>query len=142
MGFISDKLFGKKYERDFVELIEYDSYRFPENDYHKEWDLETTKDDVVTHFEVKADRRTFATGNICIEFAYKGEDSGIMTTKADYWVLYVVNEGKVERIYLVPTEDLRKMITDEKYHKTINCGDGWKSKCHLFQEALFTEYLF
>lgn len=142
MGFISDKLFGKKYERNFVELIEYDSYRFPENDYHKEWDLETTKDGEITHFEVKADRRTFSTGNICIEFAYNGEDSGITSTTADYWVLYVVNGDKTERIYLVPTEDLRKIIADELYHKTINCGDGWKSKCYLFKEEVFTKYLF
>ena len=142
MGFISDKLFGKKYERNFVELIEYDSYRFPENDYHKEWDIEITKDGEITHFEVKADRRTFATGNICLEFAYNGEDSGITSTKADYWVLYVVNGDKTERIYLVPTEDLRKIIADELYHKTINCGDGWKSKCYLFKEEVFTKYLF
>jgi len=142
MGFISDKLFGKKYENDFVNLIEYDEYKFPEKEYHKPWDVEITKDGEITHFEVKADRRTFSTGNICIEFAYNGEDSGITSTTADYWVLYVVNGDKTERIYLVPTDNLRQMITDKKYHKTINCGDGWKSRCYLFKETEFTEYLF
>lgn len=42
--------------------------------------------DLNTTYEVKSDRIARTTGNIAIEFQYHGEPSGIVITKANYWV--------------------------------------------------------
>jgi Holliday junction resolvase-like predicted endonuclease len=40
-----------------------------------------------TTYEIKHDRRSEQSGRVAIEVSFKGRDSGIQTTGADWWVL-------------------------------------------------------
>jgi|TARA_R110000851_G_scaffold109897_3_gene232343 hypothetical protein len=60
--------------------------------------------------EVKTDRLAAKTGNLAIEFKYKGKPSGILTTKADEWFFVVLEEdGSVRYRFNVPTARLKKI---------------------------------
>jgi hypothetical protein len=69
-------------------------------------DVLTTK-----RIEVKTDRIAHITGNVAVEYKYKGRPSGISTTEADYWAFLLYD---MTTIIMVPTEKL-KAIAREKY---------------------------
>jgi len=50
----------------------------------KYWDLYSTA--TMRYYEIKSDGKSKYTGNLAIEFRYRGEPSGLFATKADYWV--------------------------------------------------------
>jgi hypothetical protein len=61
--------------------------------------------------EVKTDRIAHITGNVAVEYRYKGRPSGISTTEADYWAFLLYD---MTTIIMVPTDKL-KAIAREKY---------------------------
>jgi hypothetical protein len=87
--------------------------------------------------EVKTDRLAHLTGNIAIEFRYKGRLSGISTTEADYWA-FVLLEGAV--IIMIETDRLKK-IARKNYRlgNVASGGDGNNSEMVLLKiNELFT----
>jgi len=81
--------------------------------------------------EVKRDFMVSDTGNIVIEFQYKGRPSGISITEADYWAFVLDGaryEGKV--ILLVETKKLQDFISNGRY-MIVNGGDNCESKMYL-----------
>jgi hypothetical protein len=69
-------------------------------------DVLTTK-----RIEVKTDRIAHITGNVAVEYRYRGRPSGIATTEADYWAFLLYD---MTTIIMIPTEKL-KAIAREKY---------------------------
>jgi hypothetical protein len=61
--------------------------------------------------EVKTDRIAHITGNVAVEYRYRGRPSGISTTEADYWAFLLYD---MTTIIMVPTDKL-KAIAREKY---------------------------
>ena len=61
--------------------------------------------------EVKTDRIAHITGNVAVEYKYKGRPSGIATTEADYWAFLLYD---MTTIIMVPTDKL-KHIARQKY---------------------------
>lgn len=60
--------------------------------------------------EVKTDRLTVKTGNLAVEFRYRGRPSGIQTTKADEYFFVVVEEnGSIRYRFNIPTARLKKI---------------------------------
>ena len=49
----------------------------------KEYDIIVKHNGNETKYEIKADRLSSKTRNVCIEIAYKGQPSGITTTASD-----------------------------------------------------------
>jgi hypothetical protein len=78
--------------------------------------------------EVKTERDWwFKTGNIAIEIECNGKPSGIMATKADYWVHILANGDKDYCRLIFDTKTIKKLT--KKYIGTLkNGGDGWRSK--------------
>ena len=78
--------------------------------------------------EVKTERDWwFKTGNIAIEIECNGKPSGIMVTKADYWVNILANGDKDYCRLICDTKTIKKLT--KKYIGTLkNGGDGWRSK--------------
>ena len=78
--------------------------------------------------EVKTERDWwFKTGNIAIEIECNGKPSGIMITKADYWVHILANGDKDYCRLIFDTQTIKKLT--KKYISTLkNGGDGWRSK--------------
>lgn len=79
--------------------------------------------------EVKTDRLAHLTGNIAVEFRYKGYPSGISTTEADYWAFVFFNHL---RIIFIEINEL-KAIARECYKegKIKNGGDNNMSEMVL-----------
>lgn len=61
--------------------------------------------------EVKTDRIAHITGNVAVEYKYRGRPSGIATTEADYWAFLLYD---MTTIIMVPTDKL-KAIAREKF---------------------------
>lgn len=93
------------------------------NQYPKGWDIdleyglrgESMVQSVLqnkTKIEVKTDRMAHTTGNIAVEYQYRGYPSGISTTESDMWafVLY-----KADLIIFVSTKQLKEIA--RKYYK-------------------------
>jgi len=78
--------------------------------------------------EVKTERDWwFKTGNIAIEIECNGKPSGIMATKADYWVHILANGDKDYCRLIFDIKTIKKLT--KKYIGTLkNGGDGWRSK--------------
>jgi len=78
--------------------------------------------------EIKTERDWwFKTGNIAIEIECNGKPSGIMATKADYWV-HILAEGDKDYCRLIfDTRTIKRLA--KKYIGTLkNGGDGWRSR--------------
>jgi len=64
-------------------------------------------------FEVKTERDIWkTTGNICIELKYKNGESGLETTKADYWCQVFTDNMQIEFIVIFPVQKLRERVKD------------------------------
>jgi hypothetical protein len=81
-----------------------------------------------TKVEVKTERDWwFKTGNIAIEVECNGKPSGIMATKADYWI-HILADGNKDYCRLIFDTPIVKRLA-KKYIKNIKSGgDGWRSR--------------
>ena len=81
-----------------------------------------------TKIEVKTERDWwFKTGNIAIEVECNGKPSGIMATKADYWI-HILADGNKDYCRLIFDTPIVKRLA-KKYIKNIKSGgDGWRSR--------------
>ena len=60
--------------------------------------------------EVKTDRLAVKTGNLAVEFRYRGRPSGIQTTKSDeYFFVIVEEDGSIRYRLNIPTAKLKKI---------------------------------
>ena len=138
MGFIQDLPFGNTYETLFVEKYHSDANKIVKpGGRFKLYDV--CIDDV--KYEVKADRQAYKSGNIAIEYECSGVASGIITTTADFYAYFIVFPEGMYHLYMLPTFLLRKYISQEKYHRVVSGGDGWRAKMYLFDISLFENYL-
>jgi hypothetical protein len=146
MTFQKDLQFGKTYEQLTLKFLKKqitDDVLTVSKGKFKPYDI--INESTGEKYEVKCDRLTYKSGNICIEYQCNNSDSGITSTESNFYFYYVVNPTSTtnvyERVYKIPTEDLRQMIAKKQYHKTQNGGDGWRSKFYLFRENLFSLYI-
>ena len=137
MSFIKDLKFGRVYEDTFLQVF----LGNPE-DVQRPTGLFKAYDFIVkgVAYEVKSDRKTSTSGNLCIEAGCNGKPSGIMSTQADYYVYFVVHENKDYDCYVIPTEYIRDSITLKRYKRSTKGGDGWRSFMYLFDIGLFSQF--
>lgn len=120
--FEKDLKTGKKFEEHALQLIQ---KKYPkayiEDGYFLEWDIFIPE--LQIGVEVKSDAQYKATGNFYVEYFCNGKPSGISTTKAKMYYIYL------DKLYILKTEDLK-----EKCRKYINTkrdkkgGDNMASK--------------
>lgn len=134
--FHDDLAFGKKYEALIPLLIPHEKIEMFEG-YVKEYDGCIIQNAKKRFYEVKADRYTAKTGNICIEHICNGLPSGIATTKADIWYYFVVGTN---RYYSIPVEFLNWMIETQEYERDLYVAGG-KNRCYLFREKKFESFV-
>jgi hypothetical protein len=140
MTFKTDLEFGNKYEQEFIKYLGYDDFKIMEG-YFKEYDVEINIDNKIIYFEVKADRLTKKTNNICIEFQCNNIPSGITTTKANHYAYYEVIDETKHNLYIIPTNTIKKNIMNKTYNKIIYGGDNGKSRFYLFNKDIYSKYL-
>ena len=140
MSFVNDLLFGKRYEAKFIDYLDYDEYDEIEvcpPSRFVEWDVRVKKGDKYTAYEIKADKRTASTGNLCIEYECSSMPSGISVTTADYYGYFVV--GEKEECYIIPTMVLREACYEPNV-RVCRCGDGYRVKAYLLPLSKFKDY--
>ena len=130
--FQNDLKFGSIYERETLKYFDYDDYKF-NNDYR--FDI-IFNDNLKV--EVKADRLAHKTNNICIEFKYNNNDSGINKTESSRYFYYIIKPDNTYDIYNISVKKIKKYILKEKYKKIVNSGD--KAKSYLFDLSVFEKY--
>jgi len=99
-----------------------------------------SKDDIETKIEVKSDRMAKKTGNIYIEYMCNNKPSGISTSTSNIYVYYIINDDKDYNAYIIPTLELKEMIEQKIYFKTVKGGDRWASKGYLFKLSCLSKY--
>ena len=137
--FERDLEFGKVYENMLLQFLDYDSYEQAEGNF-KLWDIKIIKDGMETTYEVKADRKAIETGNIAIEYECNGCDSGIKTTKCNYWAHFCIDPLGGYKLYIIPRKDLIKMINRGEYKRITNINNY----CYfvLIEMSKIKQYLF
>ena len=71
------------------------------------------------------------TGNICIEYEYAGQPSGIAATEADIWVHELKREGGTLVYLMFHTERLKELCRRYWRWRKEKAGDGGRSKVIL-----------
>ncbi len=120
--FEKDLATGKIYENQALKLIQKD---FPKahiiDGYYKEWDIYIPE--LKIGVEVKSDAQYKKTGNFYVKYFCNGKPSGIATTKAKYYYIYL------DELYILKTDDLkakcRKYLNTDRDKKG---GDNMASK--------------
>lgn len=138
MNFNKDLKFGEKYEKIFLDSRKnVVSYKKIDGQF-KPYDLKISYENGRTiKYEVKADRQTHITKNIAIEYKCNNIDSGITTTKAKYYIYYIIKNDKIIDTYKISVKRIKRYINQHKYHKTIFGGDGGRSQMYLFNKDIF-----
>lgn len=136
--FEKDKTIGETSESLVMEMIKHKFHhmiKIPGK--FSPYDLLGVKGDgsVVT-FEVKMDSEYKNTGNVPIEIGHRGELTGINTSKADYWIIHLEDDG----YYMSPRESLYNFIYwDGDCVMSIYDGQGDKSKLALIPIGAFKQ---
>lgn len=137
MTFITDLQFGNKFQAEYIKTM----IPTPLNieimeGYYKEYDF--IADGI--KYEVKSDRMTFATGNICIEYECSGKPSGISLSTADFWIYIVLDKQQIVETYKIPSSFIKSQIEAKTYTRECKGGDNWKCKLYLFKKSMFDSY--
>ena len=78
--------------------------------------------------EVKTERDDWArTGNIAIEFQFRGNPSGIAKTTADWWIHLLAFGGEVKAAFVLPVPALRQFVfvnAINRQFKIVTGGDN------------------
>ena len=106
----------------------------------RDYDLLLSKGESQISVEVKEDFTCEKTGNVGVEFRCRGKDSGIRTTRADYYVYKVHAKSGIEFL-MISVEKLRSMIDKELYHRVVVGGDrDSNSMNYLFHLETFRKH--
>ena len=88
-----------------------------------------------TKIEVKTERDIWkTTGNICIEMRFKGNPSGISTTKASVWIHLLSLKGVIKGGFIFKVDLLKgkiKKLHNEGVLKIVKGGDDNQSQMAL-----------
>ncbi len=90
--------------------------------------------------EVKSERGVwYNSGNIAIEYESYGKPSGIAATESDYWFHNLCLGDTTFATLVFKTDVLRNIINQLDHIRSVNGGDGYKSKMYLLNlEKLFS----
>jgi len=89
--------------------------------------------------EVKMDFGAFKTGNVYIEYSSRGKLSGLATSTASFWAIYIMSESgerlqdnpmlkmnphDIENIIMVSTDKLKNIVKQKAFRKKVKGGDN------------------
>lgn len=122
MTFKEDLKFGQTFEIKALDYFKYNTYK-KNND--NRYDL--ILDDKIK-IEVKADRLSYHTNNIAIEFECFDNPSGISISEADYYIYFIIKPNNEYTVYKFKTDELKDII---KNCRIVSGGDMKASKMYL-----------
>lgn len=136
--------FGKKYEEKSKQFYTYDEGTMEDAPPTcSGYDFLFMKDGREYKVEVKSDKMTATTGNLCIEHRCSNKPSGLSVTEADdyvYWVIHTDETTKritKEEVYIIPTE---KIKAEAPFYPSRCGGFGLRAEFYLVPVDIFSEY--
>lgn len=136
-NFNKDLITGEAGEEEVKEFFEKCGFRFIGKCSNNELDLIMEYNRKPVTIEVKTDSYR-DTGNMAIEIESRGKASGLSVTTADYFttIFRCTNE-----LWIIRTEDLRKLISDNNFYLKENGGDkGSNTKFYLIEKSKFRKH--
>ena len=121
--FWRDLKLGKDIEKKISMLYEKEGYTQLQRSDDSRFDLVLQKDTQIKSFEIKTDlycSKEKDSGNIFVEYEYKGRPSGINVSEADWWVFYFLN---LEELWFIQTDKLKSLIDEYTFLTTYQSGD-------------------
>ena len=134
--FTKDLEVGKTYENKVLHIIQ---KKYPKayliDGYCKEWDIYIPE--LEKGVEVKYDKKSFDTGNIVVEIEFDGKPSALITTKADWWVIY---DGIKYNWFTV--NNIKKCIKENNLRskRFVGRGDTKEKKAYLIKKEILYKY--
>lgn len=125
--------YGQKYELELIKVLHLENAKTSDS---KFYDIEYDG----IKYEVKADRLTYRTGNLCIEFSSNGIESGIAITEANIYAYFIVRPNGSYDLYLIPVEHIKTQIKERGYKSILNGGYNKLSRFYLFPLEKFSAY--
>jgi len=130
---------GQKGERvvanHFNKNFQLDNITYNDN---SDYDFKGNKNNKEITFEVKTDRYEYFKGentyNMFIEITCSGKPSGVLKSKADYFVYYYPD---LEKLYIIPMGELRMLVMKEDIQLTSMSGDGGRTEGYLVNRNLW-----
>ena len=95
--------------KDTIRLMEKEGYKYVSKNRTKDYDLKFIKDGKEYTIEVKQDFSCYRTGNIGVEYSCRGKDSGIITSKSDFYIYKVHQNVK----YIKMVKEIEKEYPKE-----------------------------
>lgn len=90
--------------------------------------------------EVKEDFQAYKTGNVAVEYEYRGKPSGVNHTEANFFI-YKIHEKGCICYYIIRTETLKKLIEKKLYSRLVIGGDaGSCTRLYLFNLLDWQKY--
>jgi hypothetical protein len=130
---------GEKMARQYLEQVGCTFVRESEGQDFKKWDIEMMFKSIPRTYEVKTDvlirpdRMVYSevfkkemllkgreTGNMFVEYQYRGVPSGIATTEADVWVYFFHH---LNEVWIIKVDELRKLIAANDFPRFLDAGD-------------------
>ena len=134
--FTKDLEVGKTYENKVLHKIQ---KKYPKayliDGYCKEWDIYIPE--LEKGVEVKYDKKSLDTGNIVVEIEFDGKPSALITTKADWWVIY---DGIKYNWFTV--NNIKKCIKENNLisKRFVGRGDTKEKKAYLIKKEILYKY--
>ena len=125
--------YGKKYEAELIKLLHLENAKTTDS---KFFDIDYNG----IKYEVKADRMTHRTGNVCIEFQSNGVASGIAITQAEIYAYFMVFPNGSYELFLIPVEYIKAQIIEQEYKSILNGGYNKLSRFYLFPLHKFSKF--
>lgn len=97
-----------------------------------DWDLNCTIKDKSEKIEIKEDQMVSKTGNLFIEIESRGKPSGILTSKADFYIFVAILKDTVD-LFKIPLKELKNMLS--KGRLVGNAGDKNSNTCRVYHKT-------
>lgn len=140
LSFEKDKYYGELGEN-FVKnfLIYTKNMTYIMSNKTNSYDIQMSNRGKSLTFEVKTDLKVHSdpeidTGNLFVEFESRGKPSGISVVNSNYYIFYF---PKIEQVWIIVTEDLKKLIETNNFKIGIGGDNGSKTKGYLVNRKKF-----
>jgi hypothetical protein len=143
LEFKSDLILGNEGEETVITFLKSKGCSFIDSNHDNKYDIKMFTNGKETTYEIKTDvtcAPLFDIGNIFIEFSSRNKPSGIMVTKADWFVTYF---KYLNEIWFIKSDNLLKLINNHHFPVFKNAGDiGSETHGYLIKRKEFKKYFY
>lgn len=121
----------------FIEMLQFYGATMAEINNDNRYDIAALFNGSWYFYEVKADLKSYETGNVFIEYKClnkatgKIKPSGLAVTQARYWIQFVSGEDRINKCLIAESEHIKTLIRNNEY-RVKRCTKDECSEAHGF----------